>query len=137
MSRFASLGLLVCAACSSSLPAPLPARQPKADYRPVPYPPPAAFAEVVPPQPRPDALWIDGHWAWRGGRYVWQRGGWVIAPAGSRYAHWRIRYSQDGTLQLAEETWYDAKLQPMSKPKPLVPAFTPPNVLTPESQHGF
>ncbi len=137
LSHFPWLLLLACAACSSSLPVPLAARQPRAEYRPVPYPPPAAFSEVVPPQPRPDALWIDGRWAWRGGRFVWQRGGWVVSPDGSRMAHWRIRYEPDGTLQFAEETWYDAKLQPIATPKTLLPAFTPPNALTPESQHGF
>jgi hypothetical protein len=103
----------------------------------VPYPPPAAFAEVVPPAPNGDALWIDGHWAWRGGTFVWERGGWVLPPTGSRFAHWRIRYSQDGTLQFAEEVWYDANLKPMASPKKLVDAYTPPNELTPEAQHGF
>ncbi len=136
-SHFAGLLLVACSACSSSLPEPLPARQPWADYRPVPYPPPAAFSEVVPPRPRPDALWIDGHWAWRGRRYLWRRGGWVVPAAGSRMAQWRIRYSPDGTLQFAEETWYDAKLRPIARPKTLLQAFSPPNALTPESQHGF
>ena len=45
-------------ACSASLPTPDPARQPRSEYLPVPYPPPAAFAEVVPPRPVPDALWV-------------------------------------------------------------------------------
>jgi hypothetical protein len=103
---------------------------------PVPYPPPAAFAEVVPPGPK-GALWIDGHWAWRGRQFIWQRGGWVAPPSGSRFAHWRIRYAQDGSLLFAEEAWYDAKLKPMESPKKVVEAFTPPNELTPESQHGF
>ncbi len=103
----------------------------------MPYPPPAAFAEVVPPKPNGDALWIDGHWAWRGGQFVWERGGWVAPPAGSRFAHWRIRYAQDGTLLFAEETWYDPNLKPMPSPKKVLEAFTPPNELTPESQHGF
>ncbi len=104
----------------------------------MPYPPPAAFAEVVPPAPRNrDALWVDGHWAWRGGTFVWERGGWVAPPAGSRFAHWRIRYAQDGTLMFAEEVWYDTQLKPIASPKKLVDAFTPPNELTPETQHGF
>ena len=126
-----------CASCASSVATPEPARQPRSEYLPVPYPPPAAFAEVVPPKPRPGALWVDGHWAFRGGAFVWQRGGWVIAPEGARFAHWRIRYAKDGTLLFAEEVWYDARLKPMPSPKPLVPAYTPPNELTAESQHGF
>ena len=48
-----------------------------------------------------------------------------------------MRYSQDGTLLFAEETWYDAQLKPMPSPKKVVDAFSPPNELTPESQHGF
>ena len=91
----------------------------------------------MPPRPNGAALWIDGHWAWRGGTFVWQRGGWVQAPNGARYAHWRIRYAPDGTLLFAEEAWYNAQLKPIPAPKPLVEAYTPPNELTPESQHGF
>jgi hypothetical protein len=113
------------------------ARQPRSEYLPVPYPPPAAFAETIPPAPNKQTLWVDGHWAWRGGTFVWQRGGWVAPPAGAHFAHWRIRYAQDGTLLFAEETWYDAQLKPIPAPKMLVTAYTPPNELTPEAQHGF
>jgi hypothetical protein len=124
-------------ACSESLPTPNNARQPRSEYLPVPYPPPAAFAETVPPRPNKTALWTDGHWAWRGSTFVWQRGGWVDAPPGSYFAHWRVRYTQDGTLMFAEEAWYDAKLKPIPRPKVLTEAFSPPNELTPESLHGF
>jgi hypothetical protein len=37
----------------------------------------------------------------------------------------------------AEEVWYDVNLKPIASPKPLVEAYSPPNELTPESQHGF
>ncbi|HEX3776459.1 MAG TPA: YXWGXW repeat-containing protein [Polyangiaceae bacterium] len=119
------------------MPEPKLARQPRSEYLPVPYPPPAAFSEVVPPAPNRGALWIDGHWAWRGRTYVWQRGGWVLPPRGARFAPWNAHYTRDGTLLFADEIWYDAKLQPMPSPKKLVSAFTPPNELTPETQHGF
>jgi hypothetical protein len=134
-----SFGLLLLSsvACGGSVPEPKPIRQPPSEYLPVPYPPPAAFAEVVPPAPIKGALWIDGHWGWRGSTYVWQRGGWVSPPVGARYAHWRVRYTQDGTLMFAEEAWYDAHLRPIPSPKVLRPAYTPPNEITPESQHGF
>jgi hypothetical protein len=128
---------LACIACSTHLPEPAHARQPPADYLPVPYPPPAGFSEVVPPTPNREALWVDGHFAWRGRAYVWQRGGWVLPPKGARFAPWHVRYTQDGTLMFADEAWYDAHLQPIQSPKPLLPAYTPPNELTPESQHGF
>ena len=91
----------------------------------------------MPAQPKPGSVWIDGHWAWRAGAFVWQRGGWVMPPPGGYFAHWRVRYSRDGTLQLAEEVWYDAQLRPIETPPVLVPAFSPPNELTPEGQHGF
>ena len=87
--------------------------------------------------PSGDALWVDGHWAWRGGTYIWERGGWIQAPAGAHYAHWRTRYSQDGTLQFAEAAWYDAQLKPIRSPKVVPQAYSPPNELTPESQHGY
>jgi WXXGXW repeat (2 copies) len=119
------------------LPEPRHARQPRSEFLPVPYPPPAAFSEVVPRAPSRDALWIDGHWAWRGRTYVWQRGGWVVAPAGSRFAPWRVRYAKDGTLLFAEQVWYDSQLKPIESPRVVVPAYTPPNEITPESQHGF
>ena len=135
--RLAAACYLLTACGSTALPEPAPARQPRSEYLPVPYPPPAGFAEVVPPQPNGDAVWIDGHWAWRGRKYVWERGGWVVPPAGARYAHWRVRYAQDGTLLFAEEVWYDTKLKPMASPATALPAYSPPNELTPESQHGF
>jgi hypothetical protein len=133
------LGVLAfaCAACGTRLPEPQHARQPRSEYSPVPYPPPAGFSEVVPPAPNRDALWVDGHWAWRGRTYVWQRGGWVAPPKGARFAPWQVHYTQDGTLMFADAVWYDAQLQPIPSPKVLVPAYTPPNELTPESQHGF
>ena len=60
-----------------------------------------------------------------------------MPKAGSRFAHWRIRYSQDGTLMFAEEVWYDANLKPMASPKKIADAYSPPNELTPEAQKGF
>jgi hypothetical protein len=48
-----------------------------------------------------------------------------------------VRYLRDGTLMLADEIWYDNSLRPIERPRILVPAYTPPNELTPESQHGF
>ncbi len=103
----------------------------------MPYPPPAGFSEVIPPAPNSKALWVDGHWAWRGRTYVWQRGGWLQPPEGARFAPWHVRYTRDGSLMFADEIWYDAQLKPIPSPKALVPAYTPPNELTPEAQHGF
>ena len=128
---------MLCVACSASLPTPPLIMQPRSEFLPVPYPPPAAFAETVPEKPAASAVWVDGYWAWRGKLYVWQRGGWVVPPLGARYAPWRLHYSKDGTLLFAEATWYDAKGHLMESPTMARSAFTPPNELTPETQHGF
>lgn len=133
------LGALVLggAGCGAQLPEPAHARQPRSEYMPVPYPPPAGFSEVVPPAPKRGAVWFDGHWAWRGKTYVWRRGGWVLPPRGARFAPWQAHYTQDGTLMFADAIWYDVQLRPIPTPKVLLPAYTPPNELTPEAQHGF
>lgn len=135
--RLGSAIALICVACGGGWPVPAYTRQPRSEYMPVPYPPPAGFSEVVPPNPKKNAVWIDGRWAWRGQTYVWQRGGWVRPPEGARVAPWQVRYTRDGTLLFADETWYDARSKPIVSPKPVLPAYTPPNQLTPESQHGF
>ncbi len=101
---------LLCSACffacgSSTLPEPEVGPHPADEYIEVPYPPPAAAAEVVPPSPQSDAVWVDGQWIWRGRYYVWQRGGWLIPPAGAYFAPWRKYYTKDGTLYFADGTW--------------------------------
>jgi len=54
--------------------------------------PPPPQAEVRPASPAPNAVWIDGHWNWRGGRYVWVPGHWDRNPKGSWVAgHWDKR----------------------------------------------
>jgi hypothetical protein len=104
---------------------------------PVPYPPPAALAETVPPRPEgSDVVWIDGEWVFHGKDYVWQRGGWVHTPRGARYAPWRAVYQRAGRLFLASGTWYDASGNPLPRPELAVPARTPPNELTSETQSG-
>ncbi|HEX7668210.1 MAG TPA: YXWGXW repeat-containing protein, partial [Polyangiaceae bacterium] len=135
--RVGSALAMLSVACGGGLPVPAYTRQPSSEYLPVPYPPPAGFSEVVPPIPRKEARWIDGHWVWRDSTYVWQRGGWVLPPKGASVAPWQVRYTRDGTLLFADEIWYDAQSKPIASPEPLLPAYTPPNVLTPESQHGF
>ncbi len=37
----------------------------------------------------------------------------------------------------AEEVWYYVNLKPIPSPKKLGHAYTPPNELTPDAQHGF
>jgi hypothetical protein len=111
---------------------PLATEQPKKLYAAVPYPPPAAFVELVPEAPDGDAVWIDGSWTWLGVRYVWRRGGWVKPPPGSRYAQWKIAYRTDGTIWFAPAGWFDERGRKMLDPDVVVPAGTPANELTSE-----
>lgn len=137
LSRSWLLAPLLLLACGSSLPAPSATEHPLGAFEAVPYPPPAALAETVPPRPdTPGVVWIDGEWVYRGNTYVWRRGGWVAPPARSRFAPWRAWYRRDGRLMLAPGTWYDDKRAQVRRPQPLVAASTPPNQLTPEAQSG-
>jgi hypothetical protein len=40
--------------------------------------------------PGPDYVWIDGEWAWSGGRYVYNHGYWAHGRSGHTYhrGHW-------------------------------------------------
>ncbi len=115
----------------------MPPSIPLAAYVEVPYPPPAALAETVPPRPERDgAVWVDGEWVSHGNEYVWRRGGWVVPPARSQFAPWRAWYRRDGRLMMAPGTWYDAKHERLRRPEPVAPAATPTNDFTPETQTG-
>ena len=127
----------ICAFCARRLwrdPAEARVRAaPATDYIEVPYPPPAAAAEVVPAQPASDAVWVDGQWAWRDRYYVWQRGGWVRPPQGAYYATWAKYYAADGTLYFAGGGWRNARDgSPLAEPVVLLPATVPPTEETPE-----
>ncbi len=123
--------------CSSTLPVPEATQHPLAAYVEVPYPPPAALAETVPPPPERDGVvWIDGEWKSHGNEFVWRRGGWVVPPAQSRFAAWRAWYRRDGRLMMAPGTWYNTKHERVRAPEPVQAAFTPANERTPESQTG-
>jgi hypothetical protein len=47
-----------------------------------PYQPPPQRAEIPPPAPSPQALWVAGHWhwSWSGVRYVWTPGRYIERP---------------------------------------------------------
>jgi hypothetical protein len=123
---------LIAGCGGSTLREPTGTEQPKGGYAPVPYPPPAAFVELVPEAPDDAAVWVDGSWNWVGARYVWRRGGWVKPPAGSRFAQWRISYRSDGTMWFAPAAWFDANGRKLVDPDIVLPARTPANELTSE-----
>ncbi len=120
--------------CSGSLQKPATGMHPCDAFVEVPYPPPAAVAEVIPPKPRPDAVWLVGQWSWRGRYYVWQRGGWVLPPPGGAYlAPWTRYYDKDGTLLFAEGVWRAKDGSRLMPPPKILPAAEPPAHETPET----
>jgi hypothetical protein len=118
----AALGLAY--ACGSSLPGPKLGQPPEAtiNYIEIPYPPPAAQVEIVPPMPQAGAVWVDGEWSWQGRRWTWEPGGWVAPPAGSYFAPWRTKRLDNGKLFFSPGSWRAANDQPLSKPQLLAPA---------------
>lgn len=48
--------------------------------------PPAPIAEVVPPSPGPQYVWVDGYWDYGATGYAWVPGQYTLPPAG--YVGW-------------------------------------------------
>lgn len=122
------------AGCAHALPEPEHADHPPGDFIEVPYPPPAALVETVPPRPKGDFVWVDGYWNWARTQFVWQRGGWVPAREAARLAPWVSHYTNDGRILFAKDVWFDRDGRVLHDPEPAVPAYTPPNEITGEFQ---
>ena len=97
----ASVAVSLCA-CAPGLP--LAAIGPHIDEEPVivPYPPPPARVEVIPPSHKDTEVWVDGQWLWRGRRWLWEAGGFVVPPKDSYYAPAITLRQADGTLAYFE-----------------------------------
>jgi hypothetical protein len=102
------------------------------DYVGVPDPPPAAMPEIIPPQPQPHAVWVDGQWLWRGRYWVWDKGAWVEPAPDSVFHPWDTRYRADGTLEFARARWTDRNGRELPEPRVLREAATPPSEKTAE-----
>lgn len=101
------------------LPAPPYARQPTSALAEVPFPPPPARIESVPPAPSKDAVWVDGEWLWQARRYAWKPGRWVRPPPGARFSPWTTVRDARGALFLAAGTWRDPRDADVIEPPPL------------------
>jgi hypothetical protein len=121
-------------ACTTPLPRSPTTTHDWDDFVEVPYPPPAALIETLPPRPSQTAVWVHGYWDWAQERYVWVRGGWVDPPEGYRHAPWLSLYTPDGRLLFARTTWVDGDGRRVANPKVVAPAYTPPNHVTSEFQ---
>jgi len=55
--------------------------------------PPKAKAEARSKKPNAKAIWVPGHWQWRGNKYVWVSGRWDANPRGKTWVpgHWEKR----------------------------------------------
>ncbi len=128
------VAVVVTLSCGPSrLPAPAWASQPTSALFEVPYPPPPARVEEVPPQPTDDAVWIDGEWVWQARRYAWRAGRWVVPPPAARFAPWTTVRDARGTLFLAQGTWRDERGVEIAPPAALAGARPRPGtVITPE-----
>jgi len=111
-------------ACGSSLPTAELRAPPTTGPKPieVPYPPPAARVEVIPPRPRERAVWIDGEWSWQGKQWTWESGAWVLPPLGASYAPWIAYRAPSGKVIFTPGAWYEENGRPLPKPVVLASA---------------
>ena len=100
------MALTLVASCQPSLPTPPTGDHSGDEPMAVPYPPPPARVEMVPPQPHEGALWQDGHWQWNGDTYTWSDGRWLDSPAGATYAPPMTTRRADGQLLYYPGSWH-------------------------------
>jgi hypothetical protein len=113
-------GLLVGYACGSSIPTPTTRRHPTGtNYVEIPYPPPPARVEIIPPKPQEGAVWVDGEWSWQGKSWVWEPGGWVLPPDGF-FAPWEVLRLDNGKLLFVPGSWHGADGRALPKPPVLL-----------------
>lgn len=88
----------------------------------VPYPPPPAKVEELPPMPSSDCIWTDGYWEFSD-RWEWQPGEWVVPPPRCQLAPVELR-RQAGQLWHARPRWYAAASNP-GRPRSACPRPAP------------
>lgn len=101
----AAIPLALLPACSESLPFPPTGPIPPDALVEVPYPPPAARVETVPPHAEDGEVWVDGQWDWAGTEWRWAGGAWTRPPAGAYFTPWQTVRRSDGRLFFARATW--------------------------------
>jgi hypothetical protein len=110
-------------ACGGHLPHPPYIPQPTEALVAVPTLPPPARVEYVPPRPKvAGAVWLDGEWTERRGRWAWKLGRWVVPPPESRFSPSVFVRAPSGNAYYAAGTFRDASGKPMLEPAPLAVA---------------
>jgi hypothetical protein len=133
----AATALAIGLACGPrELPAPRYTSQPTSALVEVPYPPPPARIETVPPRPDVSgSVWIDGEWTWLTRRWAWKPGRWVSPPSDARFAPWTTVRDRAGTLYFATGAWRTDSGAEVAEPKPLATSGPAPAVVvTPEGE---
>ena len=59
---------------------------------------PQAPMVVRPPRPRPEHIWVEGEWIWRGGRYEYVNGYWAPPRPGFHYVPGFWRHTRRGEV---------------------------------------
>ena len=113
---------VVAVACSARAPVRTVATLPPEPRVEVYREPPPGRVERLPPQPRSDAVWIDGVWNWIDRRWEWTKGSWVIVPPGASYHSWAVTRGSDAKLYFSPAAWRDAHGNVISAPPPLATA---------------
>jgi len=99
------LAFTLLSACSASLPKPPTGPVPPDAMIEVPYPPPPARVEVIPPRKNGLDVWIDGQWEWDGTVWKWLDGAWTTPPANAYFTPWTAVRQSDGRLLFARAAW--------------------------------
>jgi streptogramin lyase len=120
---FVTVAASLLTACGGHFPRPPYSAQPTSALVELRAPVPPARVEAVPARPaRRGAVWIDGEWTERRGRWAWLAGRWVVPPPGETFSPWVVVRGPDGRLWHAPGTWRDAKGNAVDEPPPLAMA---------------
>ena len=73
----------------------------------VPYPPPPARVETIPPTKSAGQVWLDGQWEWGGKAWTWHDGAWTTPPPDAYFTPWTTKRRADGQLLFIRAEWRD------------------------------
>jgi hypothetical protein len=104
---------LILTACSSGIARPPTGPTPPGSMVEVPYPPPPARVEDIPPNDDVTKVWVDGQWVWQTRRWKWQAGAWVTPPKDAYFTRWETTRKADGKLFFSRAMWRDASGRPL------------------------
>jgi hypothetical protein len=136
----AAISLVLLSACNWRVPKPPTGPVPKNAMVRVPFPPPPARVETVPPKAKELDVWIDGQWDWTGRVWKWTAGYWMTPPPNAYFTPWTTERRADGQLYFARAAWrardgrpLDIPTGPDTCPAPVPAAPVPPGEAAPKA----